>query len=73
MNELTAHPDLEAECKRLADINDKLMDNNRRLVERNEEQKAKLMDMDYKLKCLYEENQKMKAQLDMVYLIFGKR
>lgn len=73
MNELTAHPDLEAECKRLADINDKLMDNNRRLVERNEEQKAKLMDMDCKLKCLYEENQKMKAQLDMVYLIFGKR
>lgn len=57
-NEITAGLDYEAECDRLLRERDKLMAENNHL--RTE------------LKCAESECYRMRAQLDMVYLIFGK-
>ena len=55
----TASPNYEAECDRLLRERDKLMAENDHL--RTE------------LKCMESECFRMRAQLDIVYLIFGKR
>ena len=59
-------PDYEAECKRLTDENQRLRD----LVE---QLKAKLADVECNWKDTEVEFKRMRAQLDMVYLIFGNR
>lgn len=59
MDNLRAMPDWEAECKRL--------------TEENEVLKAKLCDMDFKFMKMEKELSGLRAQMDIVYLIFGKR
>ena len=58
-DELTGHPDWEAECKRITVTNCEL--------------REMLADLERKYRELHDEHQKMKAQLDIVHLIFGGR
>ena len=44
-----------------------------RLLERHEELRARFMDLDIKFHDMKVAHDRMVAQLDMVYLIFGKR
>ena len=60
-----ARPDWEAECKRLTDENQRLRDFNEQL-------KMKLSDVECKRSHMESEIFKLRAQLDIVYLIFGK-
>ena len=62
---MCARPDNEAECKRLTD-------ECCRLRELKEQLKMKLSDVECNRSHMETEIFKLKAQLDIVYLIFGK-
>ncbi len=59
-------PDYESECKRLTAENN-------RLVDLNEQFKLKLREVECQYKDLYSECIKLRGQMEIVRLIFGRK